>query len=315
MKYVLGLDGGGTKTECVLMDVEKTVCAEGRSGPSNPLRVGFGGALAAVCEAARWAMQDAKVAPDDIAALCAGLAGTAAIEAARKVKKLISEEYPGAIVHVCTDLELTLEATGEGAAIVLVAGTGSAAVGRDSRGHIARVGGHGPLLGDEGSAYDIGKRAAMSALREYDRTGMTSGIGAKILKELRMNNWEEFQTRVHAVPDDVFPRIFPVIGKAADEGDANALEFLQLAAAELAWLVNDLVDRLDLREQKFLLVKSGGILHRSDYFDEQLNHRLRGVAPRAESGALAMTASEAAARIALRLLNKQGGQKSDRGEP
>ena len=314
MKYVLGLDGGGTKTECVLMDVEGTACAQGRSGPSNPMRVGFGGALAAVCEAARWAMQDAKVAPEDVVALCAGLAGAAASEAARKMKKLLSEEYPGRFVLVCTDLELTLEATGDVAAIVLVAGTGSAAVGRDIHGHVARVGGHGPLLGDEGSAYDIGKQAAIAALREYDRTGKTSELGAKILKELRMNDWQEFQARVHAVPDEVFPRIFPVIGKAADEGDIGAQEFLQLAAAELGWLVNDLVDRLDLREQKFLLVKSGGAVHRSNYFDGQLNQRLREAAPRAEFGALAMTAAEAAARMALRLLNDQGNERSERGE-
>ena len=86
-------------------------------------------------------------------------------------EKLLAEEYAGKMVHVCTDLDLTLEATGEGAAIVLVAGTGSAAVGRDIHGNVARVGGHGPLLGDEGSAYDIGKRASVAALREKDRTG------------------------------------------------------------------------------------------------------------------------------------------------
>lgn len=313
MHYVLGFDGGGTKTECVLMDAEKTVRARGHSGPSNPLRVGFGGALAAVCEAARWAMQDAKVLPEEVAGLCAGLAGTAQAEAARKMKKLLGEEYPGRVLHVCTDLELTLEATGDGPAIVLVAGTGSAAVGRDMHGRNARVGGHGPLLGDEGSAYDIGKRAAMSALREYDRTGITSDFGAKILKELEVDSWQEFQTRVHAVPDEVFPRIFPLVAKAADEGDTSAREFLQLAAAELAWLVNDLVERLDLREQKFLLVKSGGTVQRSRYFDEQVNQRLREAAPRAEFGALATTPAEAAARIALRLLANRENERSERG--
>jgi N-acetylglucosamine kinase-like BadF-type ATPase len=259
-------------------------------------------------------MQDAKVSPEDVAAMCAGLAGAAASEASRKMKRLLSEEYPGRIVAVCTDLELTLEATGDGPAIVLLAGTGSAAVGRDIHGNIARVGGHGPLLGDEGSAYDIGKRAAMAAVREYDRTGQTSVLGMKILKELRMNDWQEFQARVHAIPDEVFPRIFPVIGKVADEGDTSAQEFLQLAAAELGCLVNDLVDRLDLREQKFLLVKAGGMVQRSKYFDEQIDHRLRNAAPYAEFGALAMTPAEAAARMALNLLNEQENGKSERAE-
>ncbi|MGB2629587.1 MAG: BadF/BadG/BcrA/BcrD ATPase family protein [Candidatus Acidiferrum sp.] len=314
MKYVLGLDGGGTKTECVLMDVERAVCAQGRSGPSNPLRVGFGGALAALCEAARWAMQDARVAPDDVVALCAGVAGAAGDQASRKMKKLLSEEFAGRLVYVCTDLELTLEATGEGAAIVLVAGTGSAAVGRDMHGNVARVGGHGPLLGDEGSAYDIGKRASIAALREKDRTGKTSELGAMILKELQMNDWQEFQSRVHAVPDEVFPRIFPVIGKAADAGDSGAQELLRLAATQLALLVDDLADRLRLGDQEFLLVKTGGMVQRSKYFDEQINHRLRQVAPRAQFGAMIVSAAEAAARIALRLVTDQEKGTGERGE-
>jgi N-acetylglucosamine kinase-like BadF-type ATPase len=293
------------------MDAEKAVRAHGRSGPSNPLRVGFGGALAAVSEAARLAMEDANVSLEEVEGLCAGLAGTGQAEAARKMKRLLSEEYAGRVVHVCTDLDLTLEATGDGRAIVLVAGTGSAAVGRDAHGHIARVGGHGPLLGDEGSAYDIGKRAAVAELRKYDRDGGTSKFGAKILNAVDVSSWEEFQTRVYAVPDEVFPRIFPVVAQAADEGDARAQELLYTAATALALLANDLVDRLNLREERFLLVKSGGMVQRSKYFDEQLNARLREVAPQAEFGALAMMAAEAAARIALRLLK---GERVDKGE-
>jgi N-acetylglucosamine kinase-like BadF-type ATPase len=303
MKYVLGFDGGGTKTECVLMDSEKSVRAQGRSGPSNPLRVGFGGSLAAVCEAARLALQKAKISSDKVAGLCAGLAGTGQVEAARKMKRLLGQEYPGAMVEVCTDLELTLEATGDGPAIILVAGTGSAAVGRDAAGNIARVGGHGPLLGDEGSAYDVGKRAAIAELRQYDRHGRTSATAVKILKELGVDNWQEFQARVYSVPDELFPKIFPVVARAADDGDPGTRTILQRAAAELAGLVDDLVDRLNLREQKFLLVKTGGMVQSSRYFDEQLNQRLREMAPQAEFGALAMTAAEAAARIALRMLN------------
>ena len=68
---------------------------------------------------------------------------------------------------------------------------------------------------------------------------------------------------MHAVPDEVFPRIFPLIARAADAGDRGAQELLQLAAEQLAWLVNDLVDRLELREQEFLLVTTGGMVQRS----------------------------------------------------
>lgn len=299
---VLGFDGGGTKTECVLMDEARRVRASGHSGPSNPMRVGFGGALAAVCEAGQIAMQNAKLSLAEISGLCAGLAGAAQPESERKMKRLLAEEFPGKLVHVCTDLDLTLEATGSGPAIVLIAGTGSAAVGRGCDGKIARVGGHGPLLGDEGSAYDIGRRATIEALRASDRGIANSSLAARILRELRVGDWEEVQLRVYRVPDEVFPRIFPVVATAAEEGDAAARGLLQEAAAALAALVADLVERLQLKSQKFLLVKSGGMVGRSSYFDQLMDERLRLAAPHAEFGELAMTAAEAAATMALRMI-------------
>ena len=302
MRFVLGFDGGGTKTECVLMDETRRVRASGRSGPSNPMRVGFGGALAAVCEAGQIAIQSAKLSLAEISAVCAGLAGTAQPESEWKMKRLLAEEFAGKLVHVCTDLDLTLEATGSGPAIVLIAGTGSAAVGRGCDGQIARVGGHGPLLGDEGSAYDIGRRAAIDALRASDRGIPNSPLAAKILRELRVGDWEEFHLRVYSIPDEVFPRIFPVVAAAAEEGDPAAQALLQDAAEELAGLVGDLVERLQLKSHKFLLVKSGGMVGRAAYFDQLVDERLRLAAPQAEFGALAMTAAEAAASMALRLL-------------
>jgi len=124
MRYVLGLDGGGTKTECVLMDESRHVVTSSRGGPSNPMRVGFGGALAAVCDAARMAILTAKVSNDAVVSLCAGLAGTAYPESGRKMRVLLEEEFPGKLVRVCTDMDLTLEAIGDGAAIVLIGGNG-----------------------------------------------------------------------------------------------------------------------------------------------------------------------------------------------
>ena len=302
MRFVLGFDGGGTKTECVLMDDTRKVRATGRSGPSNPMRVGFGGALAAVCEAGQIAMQSVKLSSAEISAVCAGLAGTAQPESERKMKRLLAEEFAGKLVHVCTDLDLTLEATGSGPAVVLIAGTGSAAVGRGCDGQIARVGGHGPLLGDEGSAYDIGRRAAIDALRASDRGIPNSPLAARILRELRVGDWEEFHLRVYSIPDEVFPRIFPVVATAAEEGDPAAQVLLQDAAEALAGLVGDLMERLQLQSHKFLLVKSGGMVGRAAYFDQLVDERLRLAAPQAGFGALAMTAAEAAASMALRLL-------------
>jgi len=288
------------------MDEAREVRTRGRSGPSNPMRVGFGGALAAVCEAGRAAIHSAKLSLGDIRVVCAGLAGAAQPESQRKMNKLLAEEFPGSVVHVCTDLDLTLEATGDGPAIVLVAGTGSAAVGRGRTGEIVRVGGHGPLLGDEGSAYDIGRRAVIAALRASDRGMADTPLAARILRELHVADWEDFHLRVYNAPDEVFPRIFPVVVAAADEGDSAAQALLQHAAADLAELMVDLVERLHLKSEKFLMVKSGGMVRRSAYFDKLLDERLRLAAPQAEFGSLVLSPAEAAARLAVRLLLAPG---------
>jgi len=309
MRYVLGFDGGGTKTECVLMDDSRRVLARTRGGPSNPMRVGFGGALAAVCEAARGALQSASVLATDVGAICAGLAGAAHPDAERKMKRLLEEEFPGKTVIVCTDLELTLEATGEGPAIVLIAGTGSAAVGRDAHGQLARIGGHGPLLGDEGSAFDVGRRAAIAALHEFDRTGVDTAMGRLILQELNADSWHEVQALAHDAPDEVFPRIFPAILRAEEQGDAAARTLLEAAAADLASLVAALIDRLQLQGQKFLLVKSGGMMGCSLFFDHLVDDCLRAIAPQAEFGSMQITPAESAARFALRCLVLTGERK------
>lgn len=313
MKVALGFDGGGTKTHCVLIDTEGRILAESRSGPSNPMRVGFAGAVASVCDGARIALQNAGVSIDDLAAICAGNAGTAQLEASERMKTLLSQEFPRALVRICTDLELTLEAAGDGPVVVLLAGTGSAAVGRDGAGQVARIGGHGPLVSDEGSAYDVGRRAVMTAMRAFEKKQQDSPLGNRILGELDFASWQELQARAVAAPDDVFPRVFPIVTAAAETGDLAARQLLQLAAADLASLVHDLVERLQLRDQTFPLLKSGGMLCRYAYFDQLIDQRLREAAPNAQFGALAITPGEAAARVALRLLSRQQAEGQHHG--
>jgi N-acetylglucosamine kinase len=302
MRFVLGFDGGGTKTECVLMDESRHILTSSRGGPSNPMRVGFGGALAAVCEAARMAILTAKISSDAVVSLCAGLAGTAYPESGRKMRTLLEEEFPGKLVRVCTDMELTLEAIGDGAAIVLIAGTGSAAIGRDAQGRAGRVGGHGYLLGDEGSSYHVGQRAVLDALRHFERTGQDIPVGRKILAEIGASNWADLQSRVYAAPDEVFPRLFPIVLQAAEAGDATAQTLLDDCASALAELVGDLSERLQLQSQNFRLAKTGGMLGRSAHFDERLDLCLRKAAPHAQFSALHLSPAEAAAHLALQLL-------------
>jgi N-acetylglucosamine kinase-like BadF-type ATPase len=303
MHYVLGFDGGGTKTECVLVDSHHQLRATTRSGPSNPFRIGHEAATAALTEAGQSAAREAGIDLREISALCAGLAGVGSTQSHEEMQRQIGNAFPKTKIRLITDLELSLAAITQPAAIVLVAGTGSSALGRDAQGHTARAGGHGPLLSDQGSAFDVGRLAVAAAVRERDRTGVDSAIGAEILRHLKFSNWIELRDRARSAADEVFPRVFPVIAQAAESGDAHAQSLLRNAAREIALLANTLVERLALGESAIYIAKTGGMVSASKFFDAQLDAELKKIAPRATIGLLPVPPAEAAAHLALELLS------------
>jgi N-acetylglucosamine kinase-like BadF-type ATPase len=321
MRFVLGFDGGGTKTDCVLMDESGAILARSQAGPSNPLRVGFGAAITSIREAARQVIAQAGVSGDTAAAaICAWLSGAGPPESAEKIRALLAAEFPQSKVQVCTDLDLALAATGDGPVIVLLAGTGSFAVGRNTAGQTARAGGYGSQIGDEGSAYDIGRRAVLTAMHENDRAGLDSLLGQRLLRELGCADWSEVKARAQAASDEVFPRLFSVVAMVADwietpsetpsETSArnSAKGILRAAAFDLAALADNLAERLHLRGTRFVVAKTGGMIGRSKYLESQIDERLKNAFPQAELGALRVSPAEAAARSALRLLTAVSAQ-------
>jgi N-acetylglucosamine kinase-like BadF-type ATPase len=302
MRFVLGLDGGGTKTDCVLLDSAGAVLARSQTGPSNPLRVGFGAAIGAVREAARQAIQQARVSADGgPAAICVGLGGVGPPESAEKIRTLLAAEFPQSHIRLCTDLDLALAAAGGGPVIVLLAGTGSFAIARNAAGQTGRAGGYGSQIGDEGSAYDIGRRAVITAMHENDRAGVDSPLGQRLLRELGCADWSDVKSRAQAASDEVFPRLFSVVAALAEIGDAAAQGILRAAAVDLAMLTENVAARLGLHGQ-FFLAKTGGMMGRSKFLEAQLHERLRRAFPEAEIGQLKMTPAEAAGQIALQLI-------------
>jgi N-acetylglucosamine kinase-like BadF-type ATPase len=298
MRYILGFDGGGTKTECVLMNSDHQMLARTYAGPSNPSRIGIEAAARAVAEAGDFALKETGLERSGIAAVGAGLAGTAKPEMKQRMTLALQMSFPGATITILTDLEAALAAAGEGPAIVLVAGTGSAAFGRNAQGEIHRAGGYGPASSDEGSAYDIGRQAIVAAVEARKKTGTDSALGQQILAQLCCAEWPVVQHRAQTMPDDIFPPLFPVVAVAADSGDPTAREILSHAATQLVSLVDQVAVRLRLRQSDFLLAKIGGTVGRSVFFDAQLDAHCRELFPQAQIGKLRISPAEAAALAA-----------------
>ena len=314
MTAFLGFDAGGTKTDCVVLDAAGHLLAETIGGPANPLRVGFAKAFFALEDTARRALTAAQQETESVRAVCAGVAGAGRPRIARRLVSYLSHAFPQASVRVITDIEIALEAAlAQGnvdslrleAGIVIVAGTGSAAYGRDFSGKTARAGGWGPWIGDQGSAYDIGRRAVEAALCARDHLGPPTALGEKILraeegaaKTSKTQDWDAILERIAKSPDAVFPKLFPVVVEAAAAGDAVAQQILTTAAHSLASLAKAVIDTLDFNDQPFTVAKSGGVFGHSAHFDAALDQELARIASNAHLGSLRISPARAAAELA-----------------
>ena len=250
MAYYLGIDGGGTKTRCVLAD-ETMVLATAMSGGSNVVRLGETQAREALHTAVRQVCATANISPAQISAICIGAAGADRPEIAAQIRtilvELISEIAPEPAhpkIEVVGDMTIALEAAfGAGPGVIAIAGTGSIAYGRDANGHTARAGGWGFAISDEGSGHWIGRRAISAILSAHDQ-GRETAVTAMILQAWKLNTLDELVQQANSTPPPDFPRLFPIVLRAADEGDAIARDLLTDAGAKLAALARIVIRRL-----------------------------------------------------------------------
>lgn len=305
--YFLGFDGGGTKTECILTDSEGRVMGRSVGGPSNPLRAGYTRAWFALSEAADVVLSRQKITAGHIRGVCAGLGGAGRSGVARQAATFFQSSFPNAAVRVTTDLQIALEAAfGAAEGIILLAGTGSAAFGRAESGKTARAGGRGPWFSDEGSAFDIGRRAFKAVVEAEEGRGPETTLSKRIFKWHQTSDWETLLDHISKNADDVFPRTFPLVAELGERGDEVSRKILSAAALSLAALAASVVDQLGWRNRVVPIAKVGGVYGRSKYLDAaidaELNRSLGGVRLVQPQ----ISPAEAAARMALELARAEG---------
>lgn len=307
MNCYLGFDGGGTKTLCIALDDEGNIVGQGNAGPSNPLRVGYEAACAALQLSSAMAITEAKSVPEEIRGVCAGLGGAGRRNVVEEMRGRLSQFWAGVPIQILTDAEAALEtAVGTGIGVVLIAGTGSIALGRNARGEVARAGGYGPWIGDAGSAFDIGRQAVLAVARARDFAGPATSLATHVLFTLECRIWDDVVEKVAAKPGSVFPRLVPAVMQAADEGDAAARAILARAALDLANTALTVVGRLGLKDEQFPLARAGGVFGRSYLLDARVDDLILRTAAKAQVSQLKDSPALGAARAALRQAKSQG---------
>lgn len=296
MKYVLGFDGGGTKTECVLMDETGAILARSRSGASNAVNVGAKASAAALADAGKEALRLAEKQPENVAFALAGISGAGEPAVQAEIKTFLQACFPNASIVITSDLPLTLTATGEIPSAVVIAGTGSAVLGRTSPLKLARAGGFGPIIGDPGSANDIGRKTVARCFQKLlnkERFPLTD----EILRAFDCT-WSQFVDLARERPTVIFPKIFPSVAKAAESGDLSARALLMTAAKDLRDQVLEVLSQLKLQNATFFLAKTGGVFDGSVFLNTEFDRLVREIAPHVRIGPLPRTVAESAAQLA-----------------
>ncbi|HLK33746.1 MAG TPA: BadF/BadG/BcrA/BcrD ATPase family protein [Terriglobales bacterium] len=280
MPYFLGIDGGGSKTTCLLGD-EDTVLASASAPGSNPIRVGEARSRQALQVAIHEACATAKIQAAQISRTCIGMAGAARPLVEAQVRDVLATLVGGEI-QIVGDMVIALEAAFQGGpGLVVVAGTGSIAYGRDERGETARAGGWGFAISDEGSGHWIGRAAVAAAMRAHD-LGQNTVLISNIMNTWHLASRDDVVRAANATPPPDFAELLPQVLAAAAAGDSRANEILTQAATELAQLARIVAERLWRGRQPFRVAMAGGVFLHSPLVRQVFSNSLRSLHPQAE---------------------------------
>lgn len=235
MNYFLGIDAGGTKTQCVLA-TETEILTRAQTGSIKILRVSqaeaqknLEGLLQAVSRASGISLQS-------ISGTCVGLSGYMIAPVANWVRQKLMAQVGGPI-SICGDEEIALEAAFQGGpGILVIAGTGSNVIGRTNSGQRVHAGGWGPVLSDQGSGNRIGLQALRAIFYAIDSAEETLLLPA-VHAAWKTRTIEDLIERGNRIPGEDFSELAPLVAKCADQGDRVARRVLQQAGEDLAALV------------------------------------------------------------------------------
>jgi glucosamine kinase len=277
MAFYLGIDGGASKTACLVGD-ESSVLGRGTGGSSNLVRVAEARARESLGEAISQACAQAGITPAQLTRTCVGMAGAAREEISEVARRAMTDLVSGE-VEIVGDMVIALEAAfGGDPGVVVIAGTGSIAYGANAEAQIARAGGWGFAVSDEGSGYWIGRAAVSGVMRAHD-AGDCPPLLENIMKCWKVETFEQLVLAANASPPPDFAALFPVVLSAAEANDPLARDVLTRAGNELAALAKIVVRRVFAEGGNVPVAMSGGVFANSALVRQVFYNSLRSEYP------------------------------------
>lgn len=303
--FVIGVDGGGSKTEVVILDETGTELGRGRGESSNLHLVGVKGVKKALLNSLRKAANAGGVDPGKAAAVVWALAGAGRPEEAQSLQALQAELFPKIPSRIVTDAQAALAGgIGSHRGIVVISGTGMIAYGENEAGTSARAGGWGHLL-DAGSGYAIANDALRAIAAATDGSGLPTRLAPSVLSALNLSSPQGLIRWLYAPERKVseIAALAPLVLNVAATGDPVAAEITVRAADALAASADVVARRLGLHtKESFPLALAGGLLTKNQFFRAIVTQSIRTRVPAAKPQLQRFDTATGAALLALEML-------------
>ncbi|MFB9756795.1 N-acetylglucosamine kinase [Paenibacillus hodogayensis] len=285
MHYVIGIDGGGTKTEALLLAEDGREWRGFTVDSTNPHAITFEMAVRHMETLLDRVFAFPETQTMTCSAICLGLSGVDTVEERARFLSYM-EDYRTRhkltfAIFMNNDAQIALMATlGDDRGIIVISGTGSIAYGLTEERNKYRVGGWGNLLGDEGSGYDIGIRTLRAAMRSHDGIERPTMLGAMIVEAYGFQAITDLRTYIyqpHMKKHDI-AKFAELCIRADEQGDAVARTIMDQAAKDLSDTAAALI-RKDAWFEQCSLVTTGSIFHYAKRFAETFRQELLLHAP------------------------------------
>lgn len=283
-RYVLGIDGGGTKTQAVIIDDSGHLCGTGLGGPSNYDDVGVETTQASIKQAVDAARQMADLPQTPLAAAFLGMAGVVS-PTDRAIIQEIAQNLDLALpktLGVDHDCRIALAGGLSGRpGLVQIAGTGSSTFGLNAAGEGWRSGGWGQLISDEGSSYWLGVQAMRTAVSAFDGRIDHTALLEKVQAHLGLAHINDIMHRIYltGLARAEVAGLAPLVIEAARAGDDAALGLINQGTQELAECVFAVARRLGFTGGPCELAMVGGLFRAGDIFVRPFKNAVLGKLP------------------------------------
>jgi N-acetylglucosamine kinase-like BadF-type ATPase len=282
--YVLGLDGGGTKTTAQLSDLQGTVVAESQGGASNFQIIGIEEAAKTILDLLETCCHTVGCNNSQIGSVVAGLSGAGRVADQQRVAEGIQNvaKKRGVVfqdLSIESDARVALEGAFLGKqGIILICGTGSIVFAKDEKGSIHRSGGWGRVIGDEGSGYEIGREAFRSVARMMDGRGKKTRLAKMLRSSFGLSTHEDIIRAVYKEEFDLASAA-PLVLRAAQQRDTVAVGILDAAASELVVALQSVLKQMGTKSTgsraKIPLVLLGGLMESENVYSRKVKTLLR----------------------------------------